>query len=67
MWHTDQPSIQGAWTPFTTKNPLHNLVVYPSEDLAQPLVAEQSATEKLIELFRQQKLEQNSLNEKRAE
>jgi large subunit ribosomal protein L43 len=67
MWHTDVPSIQGAWTPFTPKNPLHNLVVYPSEELSKPLAEEKSATERLIELFEQQKLEQSSLELKRAE
>jgi large subunit ribosomal protein L43 len=67
MWHTDVPSIQGAWTPFTPKNPLHNLVVYPSNELSQPQAEEKSATERLIEMFEQQKLGQASLEKKRAE
>lgn len=29
MWHTDHPSIQGPWTPFTFKDPALNLVEFP--------------------------------------
>lgn len=56
MWHTDQPSIQGPWTPFTHKNPEVNLVVFPDENLSRPMDVGVTATEKLIELFKQQKI-----------
>lgn len=29
MWHTDTPSIQGVWSPFTHRNPALNLVEFP--------------------------------------
>lgn len=68
MWHTDKPSIQGVWTPFTHRNTELNLVVFPASNLAKPLDVEQTATEKLMELFEKQKLEDdNSLDKKRAE
>lgn len=66
MWHTDLPSIQGPWTPFTLKNPANNLVVFPNEELSQPLDVEKSATEKLIEMFREQRLSEGKLEENRA-
>lgn len=67
LWHTDVPSIQGAWTPYTYKNPEINTIEFPAEKLSTPLDIEQSATEKLIELFKQQKLEEENLNNKRGE
>lgn len=67
MWHTDKPSIQGCWTPFTHRNPELNLAVFPVEKLSKPLDIEQSATEKLIELFEKQKLNETNLDNKRAE
>lgn len=66
MWHTDVPSIQGPWTPFTLKNPANNLVVFPDEESSKPLDVEKSATEKLIELFREQRLFDGKLEENRA-
>lgn len=56
MWHTDQPSIQGPWTPFTHRAPELNLVRFPADDLSRPLDVQPSATEQLIRLFEQQKL-----------
>lgn len=68
MWHTDLPSIQGPWTPFTHKHPELNLVIFPNEKLSIPLNCEQTATEQLMELFKKQKLESNdNLDYKRAE
>lgn len=64
MWHTDVPSIQGPWTPFTLKHPETNLVIYPNEELSKPLNVEKSATEILMEMFQKQKLE--SINEDEA-
>lgn len=55
MWHTDQPSIQGVWTPYTQKNPTLNLVQFPEESLAEPLDREETATEKLIKLMQERR------------
>lgn len=49
-WQTEQPSIQGPWTPFTHRNPPNNLVEYPDLELGEVLVKEQTATEKLLEM-----------------
>lgn len=50
-WQTEQPSIQGPWTPFTLRNPPNNLVQYPDLELGEVLNKEQTATEKLIEMM----------------
>ncbi len=67
MWHTEKPSIQGPWTPFTHKSPESNLVVFPDDKLSQPLDIEKTATEKLMELFKEQKLAEQNLDAKQAE
>lgn len=67
MWHTDVPSIQGPWTPFLLRAPDAQQQTYPSKESSQPLDIPQSATEKLIELFKQQQLEAGELEKKRAE
>lgn len=74
MWHTDMPSIQGPWTPFMLRCPDENLTTYPNAEASEPLDIQQSATEKLIELFEKQKLEtkedktaEQVLEQKRAE
>lgn len=63
--HTDFPSIQGPWTPYTFRDPALNLAEFPNDELSKPAVVPRTATEDLIEMFKKQKLE--SLNEKRAE
>ena len=60
MWHTDQPSIQGPWTPWTHKSPELNVTQFPNEQIARPMDVEQTATEKLIEIYKQRKLEEVS-------
>lgn len=30
LWHTEFPSIQGPWTPFTFRNPMLNLAQFPN-------------------------------------
>lgn len=62
-WHTEWPSIQGAWTPFTFKHPKFNSATYPDPTLSQPLNQEPSATDKLLELFKKQKLEEGKPQE----
>ncbi|XP_044745352.1 39S ribosomal protein L43, mitochondrial [Coccinella septempunctata] len=56
LWHTEVPSIQGPWTPYTFRPPSLNVVEYPNENLSAAK-EEKSATEELIELFEKQKLE----------
>lgn len=56
-WHTDWPSIQGAWTPFTHQHPELTGATFPNPKFSKPLDQEQTATEKLLELFEKQKLE----------
>lgn len=29
MWHTDNPSIQGVWSPFTHRDPALNIATFP--------------------------------------
>lgn len=65
LQHTDFPSIQGPWTPYTFRDPKLNLAEFPSTDLSKPAVIEKSATEDLLDIFKKQKL--HSLNDKRAE
>lgn len=55
-WHTEIPSIQGPWTPFTHKDPSLNLESFPNQLQSQPIDVDKSATEKLLELFEQQKI-----------
>ncbi|CAH1975351.1 unnamed protein product [Acanthoscelides obtectus] len=56
LWHTDHPSIQGPWTPFTFRDPKLNLATFPNEELAKPKDSDVSNHERLIELFKKQKL-----------
>lgn len=30
LWHTDFPSVQGPWTPFTFKDPSINRSIFPN-------------------------------------
>lgn len=57
-WHTDWPSIQGAWTPFTHQHPELATATFPNTKLAQPVDIEETATDKLLKIFEQQKLEE---------
>lgn len=50
-WHTDHPSIQGIWTPWTHKNPVELHAAYPSEELGKKLNIPETATEKLLRLY----------------
>lgn len=70
MFHTDVPSIQGPWTPYTHANPALNTTNFPDDGLSKPVDIEQSATEKLLEIYEKQKThqQQNSqLEDKRGE
>ncbi|CAH1175656.1 unnamed protein product [Phaedon cochleariae] len=58
LWHTDNPSIQGPWTPFTFKDPKLNLAKFPDEELSTPDHLNRTSQDELVELFKQQKLEE---------
>ena len=49
-WHTDTPSVQGIWTPYTNSNPEHNLRTFPSEELSVFKSTEPTATERLLKM-----------------
>lgn len=51
LQHTDFPSIQGPWTPYTFKDPTENIVEYPNKELSKPLIHRKTATEELLEIF----------------
>lgn len=57
-WHTDWPSIQGAWTPFTHQHPELTAATFPNAKYSVPFDQEQTATEKLLKLFEKQKLDE---------
>lgn len=63
LWHTDWPSIQGVWTPYTHKHPEFNIAQFPNKKFSRPIDIEQTATEKLLELFEKQKLLGNESND----
>nr|CAG4652247.1 EOG090X0FS9 [Triops cancriformis] len=65
--HTDFPTIQGVWTPFTYQSPERNLDNYPSEEFSKPLVIPQSATEQLLEIFERSQQSGVNLHDTRAE
>lgn len=63
-WHTEWPSIQGAWTPFTHQHPELTAATFPNPKFSTPLDVEESATDKLLKLFEQQKLQDEGNVEK---
>lgn len=67
LFHTESPSIQGVWTPFTHRNPEFNVATFPNPSLSRPVDVEKSATERLIEIFQQQQIAEEDLDGKRAE
>lgn len=66
-WHTDCPSIQGAWTPFTHQNQELTAATFPDKRWSEPLDKKESATDKLLELFEKQKIDQEETQEKTKE
>lgn len=54
MWHTEHPSIQGPWTPYTFREPALNLVEFPSAEQSRPAQLPQTATDRLLEIFKEQ-------------
>ena len=57
MWHTDTPSIQGVWTPFTNRDRATAAAQFPNKALSVCLPEELTASAKLIELSKQRKLD----------
>lgn len=55
LWRTNHPSIQGPWNPFVNKHPELNIAQFPNEELSKPIFIEKTATEKLLEIFEEQK------------
>ncbi|KOC62642.1 39S ribosomal protein L43, mitochondrial [Habropoda laboriosa] len=54
MWHTDFPSIQEPWSPYTFKDPAFNTAKLPDKKLGEYVKLEPTATEQLINLFKDQ-------------
>ncbi|KAE8742680.1 hypothetical protein FOCC_FOCC011809 [Frankliniella occidentalis] len=67
MMHTDNPSIQGPWTPFTHRDPKLNNSSFPLEELSEPVFVPKSATQQLIEIFNEQQRTARHLEEKQGE
>ncbi|XP_052867553.1 39S ribosomal protein L43, mitochondrial [Anopheles cruzii] len=55
QWHTDIPSVQGPWTPFTHRHHSANTTEFPCKELSKLKITEPSATEKLLELYQAQR------------
>nr|CAG4647481.1 EOG090X0FS9 [Megafenestra aurita]SVE92715.1 EOG090X0FS9 [Megafenestra aurita] len=56
--HTDYPTIQGVWNPFTHQAPEINTADFPHDVLSKPSNQEQTATEQLIEIFKKTQLKE---------
>lgn len=56
-WNTKMPTIQGVWTPFTHLHPDVNVAKFPDAKYSTPMNLKPSATDKLLEIFAQQKLD----------
>ncbi|XP_075223499.1 mitochondrial ribosomal protein L43 [Lycorma delicatula] len=55
LWHTDNPSIQGIWSPFTNRDPAYNMATFPMEDFIDVPNKAPTATELLLKMFEEQK------------
>jgi len=51
-WHTDMPSVQGIWTPFTNLDPHLAVTSLPNEQLSLR-AAPESATDYVLKLARE--------------
>ena len=58
-WHTDNPSIQGIWTPFTNKDTLLNVTKFPSMELSKCPELQPSATDRLMAVAKQLRAREN--------
>lgn len=55
-WHTDSPSIQGIWTPFTNRDTSTTQREFPDSELSEFIPLETSAQEKLLKFYEMQSL-----------
>lgn len=60
MWHTECPSIQGVWSPFTNKDPALNTTQFPAEELSKPIWEGKTATEELLEMIKNQNISEEN-------
>lgn len=51
---TNQPSVQGIWTPFYWRDPKTNLQEFPNDESGRHISKLPSATEQLVEIAKQQ-------------
>lgn len=56
QWQTNYPSIQGVWTPYVHQNPEFNTATFPNSKFSKSMDQQQTATDKLLEIFNKQKL-----------
>ncbi|XP_053594172.1 39S ribosomal protein L43, mitochondrial [Microplitis demolitor] len=63
MWHTEFPSIQGPWTPFTFINPIVNITKFPDDQLGAAPKQRKTATEILLEMYKAEQSNQTKLIE----
>ncbi|XP_054262136.1 39S ribosomal protein L43, mitochondrial [Macrosteles quadrilineatus] len=52
--HSDHPSVQGVWSPFTHRDPALNLATFPLDTLTIAERQSPSATEILMEMYKKQ-------------
>lgn len=55
LWHTEFPSIQGPWTPFTFKDPKYNTTEFPNDELGAVVKLKPTATEEVLRIYKAQK------------
>jgi large subunit ribosomal protein L43 len=54
--HTDNPSVQGIWTPFMNKPTSASTKQYPSDDKTVHVTIEPTQTEKIVRLYNEQQV-----------
>lgn len=61
--YTDHPSIQGQWNPFTNADPATAIVKHPDAQSQETWTPEPSATERVRQMFAEQKARSQSSSE----
>ncbi|CAG2066908.1 unnamed protein product, partial [Timema podura] len=56
LWHTDSPSIQGPWTPFTNRRPELNLAQFPRVFKSKQEERDESETEEHEEITEEEEI-----------
>uniref|UniRef100_A0A8D9BW21 Large ribosomal subunit protein mL43 n=1 Tax=Cacopsylla melanoneura TaxID=428564 RepID=A0A8D9BW21_9HEMI len=67
LWHTNNPSIQGVWSPFVNQDTSLNITSFPNDKLSRMIQTEPTATELLLEMFKKQQLEDSEANVSKGE